>query len=64
MSGMNKVMALYEVHNPQQAHEPLYTFIDSANMKVTFSKGVCSRIKFQYYINLPPVPPRYYPHHL
>ncbi len=54
--GGNRVMTLHEVHNPQQAHEPLYTFIDSSKMKVKFSKSVCSRITFQYHIDLPPVP--------
>jgi len=59
--GGKKVMTLNEVHNPQQPHEPLYTFIDSSNIKVKFSKSVCSRITFQYNINLPPVP-RYLQH--
>jgi len=56
--GESKIMTLQEVHNPQHPHETLYTFIDSSNMKVSFSKSVCSRITFQYNFNfdLPPVP--------
>lgn len=61
--GGNKIMTLHEVHNPQQAHEPLYTFIDCSKMKVTFSKSVCSRIKFQFHIDLPPVPRILQRHH-
>jgi hypothetical protein len=45
--GNTKLMTLHEVHNPQQAHEPLYTFLDN-KMHVKFSKSVCRRIRFEF----------------